>query len=65
MEIFEFKFSNYYLGPRTGVVLAASKDDGLRLLKENPEYQKYLEDEETELVTFTKRFLCSQVIGLY
>ena len=41
MEIFEFKFSNYYLGPRTGVVLAASKDDGLRLLKENPEYQKF------------------------
>lgn len=59
MEIFEFKFSNYYLGPRTAV------DDALELLKENPEYKRYVEDEETELKTFTKRFICAQVIGLY
>ena len=65
MEIFEFKFSNYYLGPRTAVVLSTSKDDALELLRENPEYKRYVEDEETELKTFTKRFICAQVIGLY
>ena len=65
MEIYEFRFENYYRGSRIGVVLAVNKDEGLRLLKENPKYKDYLEDPEAELKTFTKRFLRSQVIGLY